>query len=118
LITTNYKASIMTGSDLLSFLRDINCNSMQFEMLRYVGRHPRAKLSFYVIAKALGTASTELGDALMALIQKDMLVAQLDDNGVTTYSLSAGRKICNRVCELAALDWSEAMSLKRKLIKE
>jgi hypothetical protein len=106
----------MVTNDLLSFLKNNNVNSMQFELIRFVVRHPKAKLSFYVIARALGTASTELGNALVALIEKDILIAEINENGLSTYSLSGSNKTDAYIRELAALDWSEAMGLKRLLV--
>ena len=115
-MVTECKVKSMVNNDLLSFLTDNDCSEMQFEMLRFIGRHPKAKLSFHVIAKALGTASTELGNALMALVQNDILIAEINENGLSTYSLSDNSKIAAYVRELAALDWSEAMALKRLLV--
>jgi hypothetical protein len=84
-------------------------------LLRFVGRHPKAKLSFYVIAKALGTAGVELGNALVGLIQNDIMMAEINEHGLSTYYLSGNGRIEKCVRELAALDWSEALSLKRRL---
>ncbi len=109
------KINPMVRNGLLSFVRENNLSSMQFELLRFVGRHPRAKLSFYVIAKALGTAGVELGNALVGLIQNDIMMAEINENGLSTYYLSGNSTIEMNVRELAALDWSEALSLKKRL---
>ena len=114
----NCKVNPMINREMLEFLKASNIGSMQFELLRFIGQHPRAKLSFYVIARGLGSASIELGEALMALISKDILAAQYDENGLTTYSLSADRQTCEYICELANMDWIEAMSLRRQLAEE
>jgi hypothetical protein len=111
----DYKIGSMVGHGLMSFVRENNLSSMQFELLRFVGRHPRAKLSFYVMAKALGTAGIDLGNALVGLIQHDILVAEINEHGLSTYSLSRNTAIDKYVKELAALDWSEALSLKKRL---
>ena len=38
-----------------------------------------------------------------------------EDNGLVTYSLSADKKTRAHIQELAALDWGEAMALKKEL---
>jgi hypothetical protein len=109
------KINPMVEGGLMSFVRDNNLSSMQFELLRFVGRHPRAKLSFYVIAKALGTAGVELGNALVGLIQNDILIAEINEHGLSTYSLSNNCRIETYVLELATLDWGEALNLRKRL---
>lgn len=114
-MVSNCKLSPITDNDLLQFLRDAGCGSMQFELLRFVGKHPRAKLSFYTIARALGTASVELANSLTALIDREILAAEYDDNGLTTYSLSADGQTCDYICELANMDWIGASNIKKQL---
>jgi hypothetical protein len=107
----------MITNDLKSFFTNTGCSSMQFDILRFIGRHPRARFSFFTIARAVGTGGPSLGEAVMGLIQKDMIIAQMDDFGLTTYSLSCNRNSCGYIYELAALDWSEAMSFRDQLLK-
>jgi hypothetical protein len=109
------KLNPMVRNGLVSFMRDNNLSSMQFELLRFVGRHPRAKLSFYVMAKAVGTAGVQLGNALVGLIQNDIIMAEITEHGLSTYYLSGNSTIERYVRELAGLDWSEALSLKKRL---
>lgn len=115
MMVTMYKIKSMSNNELQSFLEDTGCNSMQFEILRFMGKHPKAKFSLYVIASAMGTGGTDLGNALTGLIEKDVLLARVDDNGLTTYCLGADNETCGYIYRLADLDWSEAMALKKQL---
>ncbi len=114
-MVTNCQTKPMANSDLLSFLKVTGCNSMHFDLLRFVGRHPKARLSLYVLTRATGTRSITLGNAIIPLLEQDILVAQIDDNGLTTYSLSTSQKTCGYIYRLVNLDWSEARSLRRQL---
>ncbi len=110
-----YKVQPMVNDDLRSFLENTGCSRMQFEILRFMGKHSKTKFSFFVIARAMGTGGIVLGDALIGLIEKDILLAQVDENGLTTYCLGADHATCGYIHLLAALDWSEAMALKKQL---
>jgi len=114
-MVTECKAKATVNNDLLSFLTDNKCREIEFDLLRFMGRYPKARLSFYVITGAFRIAAFDLGNALMALVEKDILVHRLDDNGLVTYSLSADEKIRTYSHELASLDWSAAMALKKEL---
>ena len=100
--------------DLLSFLKDIDCNGMQFKLLCFWGRHPRAKLSLYTIAGALDTSALKLRDAITNLVGKGILTAQDNNNGLTTYALSEQR-VQEYVDELGSLDWKQTMDLAGRL---
>ena len=100
--------------DLLAFLNDIDCNGMQFNLLCFWGRHPRAKLSLYTIAGALDTSALKLRDAITNLVGKGILTAQDNNNGLTTYALSEQR-VQECVDELGNLDWKQTMELVRQL---
>lgn len=102
-------------SDLLAFLADNKCSDTEFDLLRFMGRHPQAKLSFYVIIRAFRIAAIDLGNALMALVERGLLVHCLDDNGLVTYSLSGEERARGYIRKLASLDWSVAMALKKEL---
>lgn len=105
--------------ELLSFLKDTGCCGMQFQLLRFWGRHPRAKLSLYTIASALDTARINLRYAITALVEKDILIAQHDDgNGLTTYALTSDQRTQEYIDELAKLDWNETKSLEKQLEEE
>ena len=112
---TMCKVKPIVNDDLQSFLKDTDCNRMQFEILRFIGKHPKAKFSLYVIARAMGTGGTVLGDALIGLIEKDIIVSLLDGNGLITYCLSDHVEVYSYIYYLSALDWSEAASLKKQL---
>jgi len=115
MMVTMYKVKPMINDELQSFLEDTGCSRMQFEILRFMGKHPKAKFSLYVIARAMGTGGTDLGNALIGLIERDVLLARADDNSLTTYCLGADNETCGYIYRLADLDWSEAMALKKQL---
>jgi hypothetical protein len=114
-MVTECKAKSVISDDLLSFFTDNECSEIEVDLLRFMGLHPKAKLSFYVITKAFRISTADLGNALMALVEGDILVHRLDDNGLVTYSLSADENIRARIHKLSDLDWSSAMALKNKL---
>jgi hypothetical protein len=55
---------------------------------------------------------------MTALVEKGILVDQHDSNGLTTYALSGDQRIKEYIDELAKLDWSEAINLRKQLKKE
>lgn len=110
-----YMEKSRVNIDLLSFLTDNKCSEIEFELLRFMGQHPQAKLSFYAITRAFRIATIDLGNALMALVERGILVHRLDGNGLVTYSLSTDRETHAHVHKLASLDWSKAMALKKEL---
>ena len=114
-MVTEYQTKSRVNDDLLSFLTDNECSETEFDLLRFIGRHPKAKLNFYVITQAFRMTPIDLGKALMALVEKDILVHQMDDNGLVTYSLSADEKIHAYIHKLASQDWSVSMALKKEL---
>jgi len=100
--------------DLLSSLKEMGCTDMQFKLLCFWGRHRKAKLSLYTIARALDTSAMGLRDAITNLVEKGIITAKQDDYGLTTYVLSeqgAGEYID----ELGSLDWNQKMNLERQL---
>ena len=74
----------MTNYELLPFLKDIGCSDMQFKLLSFWGRHPRAKLTLRTIAGALDISNNSLRAAMKALEEKGILTAQNNGNGLTT----------------------------------
>jgi len=118
MMVTMYNVKPMVSDDLQSFLEDTGCSRMQFEILRFAAKHPKAKFSYYVIARAMGSAGSDLGNALIGLIEKDILLSRVDDNGLTTYYLGADNETCGHIYRLADLDWSEAASLKKQLTED
>jgi predicted DNA-binding transcriptional regulator len=100
--------------DLLSFLKDISCTDIQFNLLCFWGRHPKAKLSLYTIAKALDTPAINLRDAMANLVGKGILMEQQNDNGLTTYAL-ADQRAKEYIDELGSLDWNQTINLGRQL---
>jgi hypothetical protein len=114
-MVTEYKAKSRVSDDLLSFLTDNECSEIEVDLLRFMGQHPKAKLSFYVITRAFRISTVDLGNALMALVERGILVHRLDDNGLVTYSLSTDENIRTYIHKLAALDWSAAMAMKNEL---
>jgi len=110
-----YMQKSKVNGDLLSFLADNKCSEIEFDLLRFMGQHPKAKLSFYVITQAFRIAAIDLGNALMALVEKGILAHRLDSHGLVTYSLSPDEKTSAHIRELSSLDWSVAMALKKEL---
>jgi predicted DNA-binding transcriptional regulator len=107
----------MADYELLSFLKDINCTGAQFKLLRFWGRHPKAKLSLHTIARALDTSAINLRDAITNLVGKGILTAQHNNDGLTTYALSE-QQIQEYIDELGSLDWNEAINLEKQLKAE
>lgn len=98
---------------LAAFLKGLNCDEMQLELLTFWGLHPRARLSLYAVKGALDLPQMHLRTAIGRLTQKGILKAQGNGNGLTTYTL-ANPQIHDMVCELAQLDWSEKMFLLKQ----
>ena len=115
---TNYRINRIANYELLLFLKDIGCSGIQFRLLCFWGRHPKSRLSLYTVARALGTARINLRDAMTNLVEKGILVDQHDSNGLTTYALSGDQRIQEYIDELAKLDWSEAITLRKQLKEE
>ena len=114
----DYRIKPVAESDLLSFLKDMGCSGMQLKLLRFWGRHPRAKLSLYTIASALGTARLDLRQAIAILAEKGILKEQNNGNGLTTYSLSSDPQTQEHIKELARLDWGEIKILEKQSERE
>ena len=103
----------MANDGLMSFLKDIDCDGMQFKLLCFWGRHPRAKLSLYTIAGALDASAMSLREAIVNLVEKGVLTAEHNNNGLTTYALSE-QQARGYVDELGGLDWKQTMDLVRQ----
>jgi len=116
-MVTDCRISQLVDYSLLSFLKDINCTGMQFKLLCFWGRHPKAKLSLYTIASALDTSATNLRGAITNLVGKGILTAQHNNDGLTTYALSE-QGAQEYIDKLSSLDWNQTMNLGRQLKKE
>jgi predicted DNA-binding transcriptional regulator len=114
---TDYRVNQIVDYDLLSFLKDINCTGIQFKLLCFWGRHPKAKLSLYTIARVLDTSAINLRDAITSLVGKGILTAQHNNDGLTTYALSE-QQTQEYIDELGGLDWNQSMNLARQLKEE
>ena len=110
----NYRISRLVDYDLLSFLKDMNCTSIQFKLLCFWGRHPKAKLSLYTIARALDTSAINLRNAIANLVEKGILAAQDNNDGLTIYALD-DQRTKEYIDELGGLDWNKTMSLEKQL---
>lgn len=118
-MVTELRVNPMTVNNGLEiFLKDNNFSRMQFDVLRFMGRHPRARFSYFVIAMAVGNGGSRLGQALSDLINKDIISTEIDENGLVTYGLSGDIRTCIHVYDLADLDWSEASTLRKQLIED
>jgi predicted DNA-binding transcriptional regulator len=113
-MVTDCRISQLEDYSLLSFLKGIDCTGMQFKLLCFWGRHPRAKLSLYTIASALDTSTTNLRSAITNLVGKGILTAQHNNDGLTTYMLS-GNGAHEYIDKLGSLDWNQTMNLGRQL---
>jgi hypothetical protein len=116
-MVTDCRISQLEDCSLLSFLKNINCTGMQFKLLCFWGRHPRAKLSLYTIASALDTSAINLRSAITSLVGKGILNAQHNNNGLTTYALSENGAH-EYIDKLGSLDWNQTMNLGRQLKEE
>jgi hypothetical protein len=115
-MVTQYSRETKVNHDLLSFLKNIGCSGIQFKILSYWVRHPKSRLSFYTVARALDTARLDLRNAMSALVEKGVLTEQRDGAGLTTYALAYNDRINGYIKELAKLDCSEAINLRRQLV--
>ncbi len=103
-----------TQTGLQSFLKDIGCNQMQFRLLYFWSRHPRAKLSLYTCCHALHASGNILREAITALVQKGILIATPGAGGLTTYALV--QESCKEyIGEIARLDLASRKKLEIKL---
>jgi hypothetical protein len=116
-MVTDCRISQPVDFNLLSFLKDIDCTGMQFKLLCFWGKHPRAKLSLYTIASALDTSATSLRGAITNLVGKGILTAQHNHDGLTTYTLSE-YEAQEYIDKLGSLDWNQTMNLGKQLKKE
>lgn len=113
-MVTDDRIGAISDYDALPFLEDINCTGMQFKLLRFWVRHPKAKLSLYTIARALSTSAVGLRDAITTLVERGIITAQHSNHGLTTYALSEkGAQEC--IDELGSLDMHQTMNLEKKL---
>ena len=67
---------------------------MKFKLLQFWRRHPKARLSLYSNDDSFDISKNELRNAVSALAEKGVLVAEHNSNGLITYALS-GQKIKN-----------------------
>jgi hypothetical protein len=111
----DYEEKRIVNNDILSFLKGIGYSDMQFELLYFFSRHPRAKLSLYTIAGTLDAAKIDLRDTIADLVEKGILTAQHNGDSLTTYALTGDRRIQEYINGLANLDWSKTTSLEKQL---
>jgi hypothetical protein len=112
----DFKSEIAINDDLESFLKNIDCSDMQFKLLNFWSRHPRAKLSLYTMTQAMSTTKVNLRDEIEALVDKGMLSTERNENGLSTYSFSQP-KAQRFMDDLSKLDWAEAIRLGNQLKK-
>jgi hypothetical protein len=112
----DYKDNNSSGNnDLVLFLKTMNFNSIQFELIRFWGWHPQVKLSFDTLADILNIARPKLKVEVAALIEKDILAEQHINDGNTIYTLSRIYKMQPSFNKFSRLDWSEVLNLKKQL---
>jgi len=113
-LAIDHKEERMANYELLPFLKDIGCSDMQFKLLCFWGRHPRAKLTLRTIAGALDISNNSLRVAMKTLEGKGILKVQHNGNGLTTYALSQ-QYIQEYIDELGRLDYSKMIDLGKQL---
>jgi Fe2+ or Zn2+ uptake regulation protein len=114
----NYKIDRVQNYDLILFLKNLGCGRIQFNLLYFWVRHPRSKLSLYTAARALDTARIKLRHAVETLVEKGILTEHRDSNGLTTYALCDDERVQGYIDELAKLDCSEVINLRKQLTDE
>ncbi|MBN1375924.1 MAG: hypothetical protein JXA01_07195 [Dehalococcoidia bacterium] len=87
---------------------------MQFRLLYFWSRHPRAKLSLYTCIHALHVSGYALREAVTALVQKGILITTQSAGGLTTYALSQ-RSCREYIYEMGNLDWRSLKKLEAGL---
>jgi hypothetical protein len=112
---TDYRINGIAKYELLLFLIEMGCTDTQFRLLCFWGRHPKSRLSLYTVARALDAMRINLRYEISALVEKGILTEQHNSNGLTTYTLSDSPRIQGYVGELAKLDWSEIINLRKEL---
>jgi hypothetical protein len=112
----DYNNSNHSGNnDLVLYLKTMDCNSIQFELMRFWGWHPQAKLSFETLANIFHIAKSRLKSEVESLVKKDVLAEQKTNSGSIIYTLSGNYKMQPSYNKLSRLDWSEILSLKKQL---
>ncbi len=104
-----------TKTDLLNFIKENEFNGLELQLLVFWAKHPNAKLSLYSIANALDTAKLSLREAIYALVRKNVILEQHNNNDLTTYYLNGDCNTRSFIEELSYLDWSQLKVLKKQL---
>jgi DNA-binding MarR family transcriptional regulator len=112
---TFYEPTNNINYDLLTYLDEIGHNSIQFQVLCYLGKHPELKMSFRTMLAALRTPKNTLSNVLTEFIEKGIISMQFMENGLIIYSLTRNQRIRMFVEELAKLDWNETKNLAKLL---
>jgi hypothetical protein len=102
-------------NDLVPYLKTMNCNSIQFELMLFWGWHPQVKLSFETLASIFHITKSRLKTEVESLVKKDVLAEQKTNSGSIIYTLSGNYKMQPPYNKLSRLDWSEILHLKKQL---
>jgi len=100
--------------DLMPFFLEIDCNIRQFKLLCFMVRHPRTRLGIDSVAGVLDISRVCLIQEVTTLVEKGIILEH-GENRSTTYSLSSEPEIQNHMAILAALDWSEKLTIMSRL---
>ena len=92
----------MINSDLLVFLKGLRCSELQFKLLCFLSRHPRAQLSFNTFLHSLKVSKNNLLESITALMDKGVIITRPRNNGLVTYSLA--QQYQEYMGEIAKLD--------------
>jgi hypothetical protein len=101
-------------TNLISFLKEAGCDRLQFRLLYFWSRHPRAKLSFYTCSHALHASGNLLRQAVGALVQKGILITKPNTGGLTTYALSH-LESQEYIRQISILEWSSLKKIEAEL---
>jgi hypothetical protein len=112
-MATSFKIKDITRQDLLSFLEEISCSNLEFKLLCFWARHPRAAFSLFTISQALDCPVQRIKDSLSDLVYKKIITVSDDNNELLRYALSECDPV-KYVEELGRLDWSEQLILWSK----
>lgn len=107
------KIKDINRQDLLSFLEEINCSNLQFKLLCFWARHPRAAFSLFTVSQALDCPVHRIKDSLSDLVYKKIITVNNDNNELLKYALSDCDPV-KYIEELGRMDWSEQIILWRK----
>jgi hypothetical protein len=116
-VVLDYKEKQSINCKLQTFLKEIYCSDTELKLLRFWARRPQAKLAIYTVTEVTDTSENNFRNAIAALVEKGILTAEHDRNGLTSYTLS-DLLSPEYIDELASLDLGQMLQLGRKIQRE